>query len=191
LPNTAARPAGHQQDAPAASDQSTVKIDSSQSGTQFRHEPETDTTTLPVNSEPRTDDSIHWSSFAYDLGLQGLAQEIAVNSTLERLDEHHFRLNIKPEILKLADLVIEDEIRQAIASKLGVSLKLELLAQDELLVETPQIFFQRRLGEQRQAAIEEIKKDITVRKLGEALGAELVESSVRKIDEVVVSSNDE
>ena len=33
--------------------------------------------------EPENDDSIHWSSFACELGLQGLAQEIALNSTLE------------------------------------------------------------------------------------------------------------
>lgn len=140
-------------------------------------------------AEAESVDSIHWSTLAYDLGLQGLAQEIAVNSTLDRLDDHRIRLSLNSEIFKLADSQIEDEIRQAIASKLGVSLKLELVAQDQLLVETPQLFLQRRLQERRLAAIDEIKWDSTVRKLGDAFGAELVESSVRNIDDSAIPDN--
>jgi len=142
-----------------------------------------------VAPDAKSSDSIHWSTIAYDLGLQGLAKEIAVNSTLDRLGEHKFRLSLNPEIFKLADSQIEDEIRQAIASKLGVSLKLELLAQDQLLVETPRLFLQRRLQERRLAVIDEIERDSTVRKLSDAFGAELVESSVRKIDDTAIQGN--
>ena len=137
-----------------------------------------------------TGNSIHWSSLAYELGLQGLAQEIAVNSTLYQADEFHFHLNLNPEILKLADPLIEDEIRQAITAKLGVSLNLELRAQDQLEVETPRLFLQRRLQEQREAVIEEIKRDSIVRKLGDAFDAELIVSSVRKIDETDIPSDE-
>jgi parvulin-like peptidyl-prolyl isomerase len=140
-------------------------------------------------AESESVDSIHWSTLAYDLGLQGLAQEIAVNSTLDRLDDHRIRLSLNSEIFKLADSQIEDEIRQAIASKLGVSLKLELVAQDQLLVETPRLFLQRRLQERRLAAIDEIKRDSIVRKLGDVFGAELVESSVRNIDDTAIPGN--
>jgi len=132
--------------------------------------------------EPENDESIHWSSFACELGLQGLALEIALNSTLETLQEDYICLNLTREILKLVNPAIEDEIRQAIEIKLGVSLKLELLAQDELEVETPQQYKQRELQEQRQATIEEIRQDRIVKKLNEAFGAELIESSVRKIN---------
>ncbi len=112
-----------------------------------------------------------------------------MNSTLDRLDDHRIRLSLNSEIFKLADSQIEDEIRQAIASKLGVSLKLELVAQDQLLVETPRLFLQRRLQERRLAAIDEIKRDSIVRKLGDAFGAELVESSVRNIDDTAIPGN--
>ena len=131
--------------------------------------------------EPETGEAIHWSSFAYELGLLGLAQEIAVNSTLESIQENHLRLNLTADIHKLANPVIEDEIRQAIATKLGVSLKLELHVQHSLQVETPHLYRQRQLREQRQTAIEKIRQDGIVRKLGDAFGAELDESSVRKI----------
>jgi len=145
--------------------------------------------TLPVAPEAESVDSIHWPTLAYDLGLQGLAQEIAVNSTFDKLDDHKIRLSLNSEIFKLADSQIEDEIRQAIASKLGVSLKLELLALDQLPVETPRLFLQRRLQERRLAAIDEIKLDTTVRKLNDAFGAELVESSVRHIDDAAMPGN--
>jgi len=132
--------------------------------------------------EPENDESIHWSSFACELGLQGLALEIALNSTLETLQEDYICLNLTREILELVNPAIEDEIRQAIEIKLGVSLKLELLAQDELEVETPQQYKQRELQDQKQATIEEIRQDRIVKKLNDAFGAELIESSVRKIN---------
>ena len=132
--------------------------------------------------EPQNDESIHWSSFACELGLQGLAQEIALNCTLESLHQDYLCLNLTSEIFELVNPTIEDEIRQAIEIKLGVSLKLELLAQDELEVETPQQFKQRSLQDQKQATIEAIRQDGTVQKLNHAFGAELIESSVRKID---------
>jgi len=134
-----------------------------------------------VEPEAETGESIHWSSFAYKLGLLGLAQEIAVNSTLESIRQNIIRLNLTADMHKLVNPVIEDEIRQAIATKLGVSLKLELHVQDAQQVETPHLFKLRQQREQRQTAIEEIKQDGIVRKLGEAFGAELDESSVRKI----------
>jgi DNA polymerase-3 subunit gamma/tau len=134
-----------------------------------------------VEPEAETGESIHWSSFAYKLGLLGLAQEIAVNSTLESIRQNIIRLNLTADMHKLVNPVIEDEIRQAIATKLGVSLKLELHVQDALQVETPHLFKLRQQREQRQTAIEEIKQDAIVRKLGHAFGAELDESSVRKI----------
>ncbi|MHC4221957.1 MAG: DNA polymerase III subunit gamma/tau C-terminal domain-containing protein [Planctomycetota bacterium] len=132
--------------------------------------------------EPQNDESIHWSSFACELGLEGLAQEIALNCTLESLQQDYLCLNLTSELLELVNPIIEEEIRQAIEIKLGVSLKLELLAQDELDVETPQQYKQRILQDHRQATIEAIRHDATVQKLNDAFGAELIESSVRKIN---------
>jgi DNA polymerase-3 subunit gamma/tau len=134
-----------------------------------------------LEPELESGESIHWSSFAYELGLIGLAQEIAVNSTLETIHQNHLRLNLTADMHKLANPLIEDEIRQAIETKLGVSLKLDLHTQDSLQVETPHLYKQRRQREQRQTAIEKIRQDGIVRKLGDAFGAELDESSVRKI----------
>ncbi|MFV2031041.1 MAG: DNA polymerase III subunit gamma/tau C-terminal domain-containing protein [Gammaproteobacteria bacterium] len=136
----------------------------------------------PAAIVPRASDSIEWSSLAYELGLQGLAQEIAINSVVESFEQNRICLKLQPEILELMNATIREEITQAINSKLGVSLKLDLLAQELLEVETPQQARNRELEEQRQAAIDAIRKEDIVRKLHGAFGAELIESSVKKVD---------
>ena len=112
-----------------------------------------------------------------------MAQEIALNSTLESLQENYICLNLTSELLELVNTAIEDEIRQAIEIKLGVSLKLELLERDELEVESPRQYKQRALQDQKQATIQAIKQDGIVKKLNDVFGAELIESSVKKINE--------
>lgn len=119
---------------------------------------------------------------AFELGLQGLAQEIAINSIVESYDQNHLCLKLEPEILELANATIRNEITQAIESKLGVSLSVDLLAQDKLTVETPQQARIRAQEEHRRAAIDAIRQEAVVQKLHQAFGAELVESSVTKRD---------
>lgn len=119
---------------------------------------------------------------AFELGLQGLAQEIAINSIVESYNQDYLSLRLEPEILELANATIRDEITQAIQSKLGVSLSVDLMAQDQLTVETPQQARIRTLEEHRRAAINAIKQEAVVKKLQQAFGAELVESSVIKRD---------
>lgn len=115
--------------------------------------------------------------------MQGLAQEIAVNSVVESFEPDRLCLKMTTEMKELVNPTREVEIQQAIESKLGVSCKLELVSQPQIDVETP---YQARIREQeehRQSAIELIKQSDTVKKFNRAFGAELVEASVRKIDE--------
>lgn len=82
---------------------------------------------------------------------------------------------VKPEVVA--------QIRQAIETRLGVSLSLELDSCPRFGVETPQQSRQRELAAERQQAIAAIRQDSLVRKLHSAFGAELVESSVKKLSE--------
>lgn len=128
-------------------------------------------------------DSLQWSQLAYDLGLQGLSQEIAVNSVVDSFESNHLRLKLSPELKEIVSPAIEQVIRQALETKLNVSCKLEFLAESVLQNETP---YEARIRQQethRQAAISVIKESEVVIKLNRAFGAELVESSVRKIDD--------
>ena len=66
---------------------------------------------------------------------------------------------------ELAKPNIEQEIQQAVESKLNVSCKLEMIAEAQLETETPHQARIRVLEEQRQAAIGVIQESETVKKL--------------------------
>jgi len=136
-----------------------------------------------VEKTPQAGEAIEWTQLAYGLGLQGLAQEIAANSIVDSFESNHLRLKLSPELKELANTGIEQEIRQAVESKLKVSCKLEMIAEAQLNGETPYQARVRMQEERRQAAIVAIRQSETVKKLNRAFGAELVESSVRKIED--------
>ncbi|MFT5975146.1 MAG: hypothetical protein ACI9V8_000528 [Urechidicola sp.] len=136
-----------------------------------------------AQSKPVATDAIHWTELSYDLGLQGFAQAIAINSVVGHYEQDHLQLFLTPDFMKFVNPENQDEICQAIASKLGLSLILDLQTQDKLDAETPSETRLRKQQEQRQAAIESIKQEQTVKKLQRAFGAELVESSVQLMDE--------
>jgi hypothetical protein len=135
---------------------------------------------VPV--KPIATDSIRWTELSYDLGLQGLAQEIATNSVVGSFEQNHLQLFLTRDFMEFVNPANQDEICQAIASKLGLSLNLDLKFQDKLDAETPSETRLRKQSEHRLATIEVIKQEPTVRKLQRAFGAELVESSVRQVD---------
>jgi hypothetical protein len=136
-----------------------------------------------AQSKPVATDAIHWTELSYDLGLQGFAQAIAINSVVGHYEKDHLQLFLTPDFMKFVNPENQDEICQALASKLGLSLILDLHTLDRLEAETPSETRIRKEQEHRQAAIESIKQEQTVKKLQRAFGAELVEVSVQLVDE--------
>jgi len=115
--------------------------------------------------------------------LQGLAQEIAVNSAVVSFESNHLRLELSPELREIINSNIEAEIQHAVENKLNVSCRLEFIAQPNLISETPSQARIRQRNAQRKAAISKIKESEVMIKLNRTFGAELVECSVRKIDD--------
>jgi hypothetical protein len=136
-----------------------------------------------AQSKPAATDAIHWTELSYDLGLQGFAQAIATNSVVGNYEQNHLQLFLTSDFMKFVNPENQGEICQAIASKLGLSLILDLQIQDKLDAETPSETRLRKQQEHRQVAIESIKQEQTGKKLQRAFGAELVESSVQLMDE--------
>jgi hypothetical protein len=135
-----------------------------------------------AGSKPIATDAIHWTELSYDLGLQGFAQAIAINSVVGNYEQDHLQLFLTSDFMKFVNAENQDEICQAIASKLGLSLILDLQVQDKLDAETPSETRLRKQHEHRQVAIDSIKQEQTVKKLHRAFGAELIESSVQLMD---------
>ncbi len=106
-----------------------------------------------------------------------------MNSVVDSFSDTQLCLKLPPELKRLSNQTIEQEIRQAIQAKLGVSCKLDLAEQAQLEVETPHQAMVRQQEEHRQHAIGEIRQCNVVKKLHQAFGVELVESSVRKIED--------
>ncbi len=127
---------------------------------------------------------LDWGGMAYELGLGGLAQEIVANSVCLEYGDGRLRLALQPEIHELATDLIKSEITRAIGQKLGVSLTLELEAHNEAAGQTPLQLKNRRLQQERQAAIDAIRQEPVVQKLRQAFAAELDENSVTRIDEL-------
>jgi len=126
--------------------------------------------------------SLDWSGLAYELGLDGLAQEIVANSVLIADQDDRLQLALLPEIHELATDTIEFEIRQALKQKLGLSLQLEFTAAETLTAETPLQAKEERLRQERLTVIDAIRQDKTVKKLQHVFAAELDEASVIKIE---------
>ena len=141
----------------------------------------------PAGESPESD----WNKLAFDLGLGGLARQIAANSLLDLSRRGVAHLLLLPEIHELATSRIEAEIRQALEQALGVSLQLVLEASESLDAETPQQALNRRLEEERRAAIDAIRQDESVRKLERAFAVELDEASVVRIESYEVNEVNE
>jgi len=135
--------------------------------------------TFPA-STPVARDELNWSSLAFELKLDGIARQFAINSIVKSWHNQQLQLVYLAELEVMQKPEIEAQIKQAIEQQLGVSLTLKLTSQHKLEVETPH---QARLREQEQArqqAIQSIREDALVQQLQAAFGAELLEDSVKK-----------
>ena len=124
----------------------------------------------------------NWATLVYELGLDGLAQEIVANSVAKSFDDNRLQLVLPAEIQELLNDVNQDEIQQALEQKLGVSLSLDWQAGETLPGTTPLQAREDRRQQEREAAIDAIREDAVVKKLQTVLAAELDEASVVKIE---------
>ena len=123
-----------------------------------------------------------WSTVAYDLGLSGIAQELVANSQLLAYTDNRIDLQLPREIYELVNDLTRAEILQALQQKLGVSLRLEIVAGAETTDVTPLQARQQREKQERVAAIAAIRDDVIVKRLQHVFEAELDEASVVKIE---------
>jgi DNA polymerase-3 subunit gamma/tau len=126
--------------------------------------------------------AIDWLKLAYELELTGMAQELVANSEFLSASDSAIELRLARELYDLVDEVSRSEITEALQRKLGVSLRLQLTAADELTGVTPLQAKLERQRDERLAAIDAIREEALVKKLQNAFAAELDEASVVKIE---------
>ncbi|MBT3202958.1 MAG: hypothetical protein HOM14_04550 [Gammaproteobacteria bacterium] len=118
---------------------------------------------------------------AFDLELDGLARQLAMNCVVDTYSDNQLCLIFLPELEVMLKPDVEAQIKQAIEHKLGVSLKLEFRRSASLDCETPHEADVRKQEQHRQQVIQSIKLDPMVMQLKTVFGAELIENSVVKI----------
>jgi hypothetical protein len=138
---------------------------------------------VKVDQPVQASDELNWSQLAHELELDALAGQLVINCVVKSWQDNHLQLNYLPELEVMTKPEIKDQIKQAIESKLGVSLKLDFISVPELGAETPQQARLRGQEEERRAAIAKIKEDPVVQKLNKMFGAVLIENSVKKVKE--------
>ena len=132
-----------------------------------------------VNATARA--GFDWLTLAYDLGLNGIAQELVANSELVSHIDNKVELALPRELHELVNDMTRSEISRALQQKLGVSWRLLMTASDSPGGTTPLLAKQERLRLERLAAIAAIREEALVKKLRHAFAAELDEASVVKI----------
>lgn len=134
-----------------------------------------------VDTTREADDSLNWSELAFELKLDGLARQLAMNCVVNSYLDNRLHLVFLPELELMLKPDIESQIKQALEDKLGVSLKLEFSSQATLDCETPQQADIRKQEQHRQQVIQSIRQDPVVQQLKTVFGAELIEDSVQKL----------
>ena len=79
--------------------------------------------------------------------------------------------------------IIRGEIIDSLSKAFNSNIQLQFKPKDRQSGETPQQAKTRRDEEHRQQAIADIRSDPLVKKLERTIGAELIESSVHRLDE--------
>lgn len=125
-------------------------------------------------------DALNWSESAFDLDLDAVARQVALNSVVQSYQHDHLKLAILPELEVMLKPGMERQIKQAIEHKFEVSLTLEFNSLPSLDVETPHQTQLRKLEQERLNVIQQIYQDPVVQQLKSVFGAELIEKSVKK-----------
>lgn len=134
---------------------------------------------INLNIKQATDE-LNWSELAFELELDALARQFALNSVVQSFRDSQLKLAFSPELEVMLNSDLEQQIKKAIEAKLGLSLNIEFISQPRLNVETPQQAGERKQEQARLRVIEDIQQDPVVQQLNTLFGAELIHQSVKK-----------
>lgn len=140
--------------------------------------PSTSTPVAPV-SRPNTPSVSEWGLLVENLGLGGLAKQLALNCLLIARDGNDFLLGLVPAHAQMLTKAIQDRVKVALEQHLGAPVNLRFQI-GELTAATPEDERKQRRAEQVQAAVEAAHRDPNVQAMIEMFDAKIV--GVRPLD---------
>ena len=123
-----------------------------------------------------------WGEVVAELGLGGVARELAAHCTLLGAEGDTVRLLLDEASAQLRGEGVERRLAQALSRYLGRQVRL-VLEVGRPAAETPARRRARAAAERRQAAVEAIRRDETVQALAERFGARIDPDLVEPLDD--------
>ncbi len=122
-----------------------------------------------------------WSALVSELGVSGMARELAVNCEPTGHGEGVLHLRLAPNHAQLMRDRTREQLEGALEKRLGEPLKLSIEL-EEPPQDTPAQRERRRDAERRRAAVEAIENDATVRAICETFGTQVDPRLVDPVD---------
>lgn len=131
---------------------------------------------LPAPAQPVSE----WSALVEQLGLGGIAKQVALNCALIERAGNHFRLALEPSHAQMLTKTIEERLKVALEQHLDapVTLKVQI---GSVTATTPARQQAQQQAERRQVAAEQAAQDPHVRAMQELFNAQI--TAVRPVDE--------
>ncbi len=121
-----------------------------------------------------------WSVLVEQLGLSGMAKQLALNCALIARDGADFHLALTPAHAQMFPKTIQERLRAALEQHVGCPIKLRFQIGD-LAVATPEDQRKQRRTERQQAAVEHAEQDPHVRTIKEMFDADI--TAIRPLED--------
>ncbi len=124
-----------------------------------------------------------WHEIVAQLGLRGMAQQLAANSEMINRDGGVIRLALSSQHASLRRRSLEQQLQDALQKYFGEPINLEFsTAAGSQAQHTPAVIDKRQAENRQQAAVDAINADPNVRRIQECFNAQVVTDSVRPIE---------
>ena len=124
-----------------------------------------------------------WHEIVAQLGLRGMAQQLAANSEMMSRDGGVIRLALSAQHASLRRKALEQQLQQALQNYFGEPINLEFsTAAGAQAQHTPAVIDKRQAENRQQAAVDSINADPNVQRIQESFNAQVVTDSVRPIE---------
>lgn len=122
-----------------------------------------------------------WHEIVSQLGLRGMAQQLAVNSVLTSREGDLMNLTLSQQHSSLRSPAMEQRLQEALSNYLGQPIRLNYSV-GELSEETPAHMEQRAAEDRQQAAVNTIQNDPNVQHIRDTFGGEVITDSIQPVD---------
>lgn len=124
-----------------------------------------------------------WHEIVSQLGLRGMAQQLAANSEMISRDGGVVRLALSAQHASLRRKALEQQLQDALQKYFGEPINLEFsTAAGTQVQHTPAVIDKRQAENRQQAAVDAINADPNVRRIQESFNAQVVTDSVRPVE---------